>query len=158
MKKFIAVVLSALVMSTPVLAADAQANVQVNGQVIDAHAVIVDSRTLVPVRGVFEQLGYNVSYDADTKTATLERGTSVVKMTAGDTYFTVGDKQITPEVPQQIIDSRFMLPLRAVSEAIGADVSWNADTKTAVIEFSTGLKIADVQTFTSDAVNEITFD
>jgi hypothetical protein len=75
----------------------------------------------------------------------------------GDTYFTVDGKEITPEVPQQIIDSRFMLPLRAVSEAIGANVEWDSETKTAVI--TTGLKIVEVQDFSENTpINEITLD
>ncbi len=155
MKKFLAAALAAVMMTTPALAAQ----VQVNGNVIDAQAVIVEGRTLVPVRGVFEQLGYTVEYDNVTKTATLTRGSSVVSMTMGNTYFTVNGKQITPEVPQQIIDSRFMLPLRAVSEAIGAKVDWDAETKTAIIEYKTGLTVVEIQDFSSDApINEITID
>jgi hypothetical protein len=153
MKKFITAALAAMMMTTPVLAAQ----VEVNGKKIDAEAVIVDSRTLVPVRGVFEELGYTVSYDADTKTATLTKGGSVVAMTMGDAYFTVNGEQITPEVPQQIINSRFMLPLRAVSEAVGANVEWDSETKTAVI--TTGLKVVEIQNFSENTpINEITLD
>jgi opacity protein-like surface antigen len=153
MKRFIAAAVAAVMMTTPVLAAQ----VEVNGKKIDAEAVIVDSRTLVPVRGVFEELGYTVDYNADTKTATLTKNDTVVAMTMGDTYFTVDGKQITPEVPQQIIDSRFMLPLRAVSEAIGANVEWDSETKTAVI--STGLRVVEVQDFSNNTpINEITLD
>jgi hypothetical protein len=156
MTRFITVALAALMMSAPVYAAQ----VEVNGKAIASEAVIVDNRTLVPVRGVFEELGYDVSYDATTKTATLKKdGGSEVVMTLGNTYFTVDGKQITPEVPQQIIDSRFMLPLRAVGEAIGANVDWDSTTKTAKITKSKGLKVVDVQSFGDTAgVNQIKVD
>ncbi len=155
MKKFLAAAIAAVMMATPALAAQ----VQVNGNIIDAQAVIVEGRTLVPVRGVFEQLGYTVDYDANTKTATLTRGSSVVSMTMGNIYFTVNGNQVTPEVPQQIIDSRFMLPLRAVGEAIGAKVDWDAETKTAIIEYKTGLTVVEIQDFSSDTpINEIVLD
>ena len=163
MKKFVITTAAVLMMCMPAAAAQ----VNVNGELIDAQAVIVEGRTLVPVRGVFEKLGYSVEYDANTKTAVLTKGSSVVEMTAGNTYFTVNGENITPEVPQQIIDSRFMLPLRAVGEAVGAKVDWDAETKTAVIERKTGLKIADVQTFPTESestapddipVNEISLD
>lgn len=155
MKKFVAAIISAVLMSTPVLAAQ----VQVNGNMIDAQAVIVDNRTLVPVRGIFEELGYTVDYDNVTKTATLTRGSSVVSMTAGNTYFTAEGKEITPEVPQQIIDGSFMLPLRAVSEAIGVQVDWDAATKTAIVNFNTGLTVVPIQDFSDDEpVNEIVID
>ena len=155
MKKIATALIAAVLMSTPVLAAQ----VEVNGNIIDAQAVIVEDRTLVPVRGIFEELGYTVDYDNVTKTATLTRGSSVVSMTAGNMYFTADGQEITPEVPQQIIEGSFMLPLRAVGEAIGADVDWDADTKTAIVNFNTGLKIVPVQNFGDDEpVNEINID
>ena len=122
--------------------------VEVNGNTIDAQGVIVESRTLVPVRGVFEELGYTVEWDADTKTATLS-GEKTVVIQSGSSVFTVDGNEVTPEVPQQIIDGRFMLPLRAVGEAVGAEVEWNGDTKTVVITKGerehTGLKVGGTQ-------------
>ena len=52
-------------------------------------------------------------------------------MTNGEKSFTLNDEVVTPDVPQQIVEGRFMLPLRAVGEAIGAEVHWDAATKTA---------------------------
>ncbi|MBO5560746.1 MAG: copper amine oxidase N-terminal domain-containing protein [Firmicutes bacterium] len=144
MKRFIAFLCAAVcVMSTSVFAGD----VSVNGNIIGAQTVIVDSRTLVPVRGVFEELGYTVDWDGETKTATL-KGEKTVVIVSGETTFTVDGEVVTPEVPQQIIEGRFMLPLRAVGEAIGADVDWEAETKTVIIttqKKSGGLKVVDVQ-------------
>ena len=121
-------------------------DVSVNGNIIDAQTVIVDSRTLVPVRGVFEELGYTVEWDGETKTASLT-GEKTVIIKSGETTFTVDGATVTPEVPQQIIEGRFMLPLRAVGEAIGAEVDWEAETKTVIIttQRQGGLKVVDVQ-------------
>lgn len=122
-------------------------NVTVNGNPIDIEGTIVDNRTLVPVRGVFEELGYIVDYDQATKTATiLAKGVSV-EMTQGNTYFTLNDKIVTPDVPPQIIDGRFMLPLRSVGEAVGLNVEWDPATKTAKIsgeKAQLGLKIGGI--------------
>ncbi len=141
MKKFICTLLGAMVMTSSVFAAGV--NVVVNDNPIDLEGTIVEGRTLVPVRGVFEELGYSVDWDADTKTATLT-GKTTITMTVGNTYFTVDDESITPDVPQQIIDGRFMLPLRAVGEAIGAEVDWDADTKTASVTKKGGLIVKDL--------------
>lgn len=62
-------------------------------------------------------------------------------MTYGNEYFTVNDENITPDVPQTIIDGRFMLPLRAVGEALNYSVDWDAETKTASISRKTGIKV-----------------
>ena len=142
MKKLLSLIAAAMVMTTAVSAAEG-VNVTVNGVAVDTQGVIVDGRTMVPVRGVFEQIGYTVEWDANTKTATLTKGSDTVEMTQGKMYFTYNGTQITPDVPQQIINGSFMLPLRAVGEAINADVEWDADTKTASLTVSTGLKVAD---------------
>ncbi len=159
-KSLFALVAAALIGVSAVSAFADGVSVSVNDNVIDAQAVIVDSRTLVPVRGVFEELGYTVDWDAETKTATLT-GDKTVVIQSGSTVFTVDGEEVTPEVPQQIIEGRFMLPLRAVGEAIGANVDWDAETKTVIIntngetaveegteettEHKGGLKIGGVQ-------------
>lgn len=143
MKKLLSVMVVSLLMATTAFAAGG-VNVTVNGIPVDMEGVIVEGRTMVPVRGIFEQIGYTVDWDAETKTATLTKGSTTVEMTNGNTYFTLNDTQITPDVPQQIIDGRFMLPLRAVSEALNAQVDWDAETKTASITVATGLKIGNI--------------
>lgn len=131
MKKLFCALLTAILMTSPVMAAGV--NVEVNSNPIELQGTIVDGRTLVPIRGVFEELGYYVDYNANTKTATLAAMNMVVTVTQGNTYFKVNNNIITPEVPPQIIDGRFMVPLRAISEALGATVDWDASTKTAKI-------------------------
>ncbi|GEM_PF-3246468 len=135
MKKLAAVLIAVAAAAVPVMA-DTPVNVVVNGIPAPEKGVIVDSRTMVPVRGVTEQLGFDVAWDADTKTATFTKDVLVIKMTAGEKSFYVNELPITPDVPQAIINDRFMLPLRAMCETIGADVDWDGDTKTANIKVS----------------------
>ena len=136
MKKRIAFALAALMLmsSVPVYAEDA-VNVSVNGTPVtfaDSGAIIINSRTMIPLRGVFEQLGYTVSWDASTKTATLA-GKEIIRITTGSNVFYVGDDREYAEVPAQIINNRLYLPLRAVGEAADMDVRWDPVTKTAYI-------------------------
>lgn len=134
MKKLLSVTFGVLLMSTSVFATEV--NVVVNDKPIEKQGVIIDGRTMVPVRGVFEELGYEVSWDADTKTASLVKETSQISMSDGEAFFMCDGKEITPDVPQQIVDGSFMLPLRAVSEAIGAEVDWDSETKTASVSIA----------------------
>lgn len=138
MKKLIITAITAAIMLTvPAVAAEGDSvTVYSNGNQVKDKGIIVEGRTLVPVRGVFEYMGYDVEWDNSTKTATLtnnNKGT-VITLTNGENSFTVDGKTITPDVPQQIIDSRFMLPLRAIGEAVDAEVEWNTESKTAYIE------------------------
>ena len=128
MKKLLAVV----ALSVNAFAAT-EVNVVVDKTPVEQKGVIVDNRTLVPVRGVFEKMGYTAEYDAETKTATLKKGSDVLKFTAGENYFTYNDKKIETEVPQQIIEGRFMLPLRAIESVEFVGIKWDGETKTASI-------------------------
>ena len=99
----------------------------------DAQPIIVQGRTLVPMRGVFEQMGFMGDWNPHTSTSTLMRSEMVVSVRNGDAFFTVNGRQYYPEVPPQILGGRFMIPLRALSEATGAHVEWNENTRTVVI-------------------------
>lgn len=136
MKKKIALALAAMMFATSVpVYADDEVTVTVNGTTVtfaDEGAVIIDNRTMIPLRGVFEQLGYTVSWDQATKTATLA-GREIIRITAGSNVFYAGDDREYSEVPAQIINNRLYLPLRAVGEAADMEVNWDPYTKTAYI-------------------------
>lgn len=134
MKKLILTAATMLMLTVPAIA-DNGITVFSNGNEVADKGIIIDGRTMVPVRGVFEYLGYNVEWDSNTKTAILTNNEeeTVITLTNGENTFTVNDKEITPDVPQQIVNSRFLLPLRAIGEASGKAVDWDADTKTAYI-------------------------
>ncbi len=83
----------------------------------DVPPVILEQRTLVPIRAVAEALGAEVEWDHATKTATITLDGKVLTMTLGDLIEGM-------DVPAQGIDGRIMVPLRYVSEALGAYVMW----------------------------------
>lgn len=131
MKKFIATALTALIMATPVMANGITVYSNCN-QVADK-GVIIEGRTMVPVRGVFEYMGYQVEWDSATKTALLKNDKTTIMLINGAPSFYVNGKTITPDVPHQIVNGRFMLPLRAVGEALNAQVDWDSANKIAYV-------------------------
>ena len=102
----------------------------------DTRGLIIEGRTLVPVRGVFEELGFNVIWDAETQTAFLADSNYTVKIQKGAGTFTTNTKIITPEIPQQVISDSFYLPLRAIADSIGAETEWDNDNKIAIIHYN----------------------
>lgn len=132
MKKLILTALCLAAMSTAVVA-DEGVSVYSNGKLAADNGIIIEGRTMVPVRGVFENLGYTVEWNNETKTAELKNEENTITIKSGEAAFTVNDNVITPDVPQQIVEGRFMLPLRAVGEAIDAKVEWDNESKTAYI-------------------------
>jgi len=96
--------------------------------------VIVDNRVLVPVRGVFEALGFVPTWNRSTRAATLTRDDYVVVLTIGSYTFTTNGEEFPLDVPPQLIEGRTLLPLRAVLESVGYnDMSWSGTTRTVVI-------------------------
>lgn len=109
--------------------------VEMDGDVIqfDQGAVSVNGRTLVPMRTIFEELDSTVQWTAKTKTITANRGTKKITLVVGSKNATVNGQKITLDVPPQIINGRTLVPLRFISEALGAKVDWNNKTKTVTI-------------------------
>ncbi len=156
MKKLISIIAAAALTTASaatVFAADKAAgtpDVFVNGAEIffdDQPAQIVDNFTLVPARGVFEAMGAKVSWDEEKQQVEVESAdhNTIVRLIIGDSTMKVYDVSglfgallsgqdfkapetpVTLEVPPQIMNDRTMIPLRAISEAIDADVQWDGE-------------------------------
>lgn len=95
--------------------------------------VLKNGTTLVPLREIFEALGAQVKWDQATKTVTAIKGKTTVKLAIGSTQASVGNQQIRLTQAAQIIEGKTFVPLRFVSEALGAKVEWNAQTKVITI-------------------------
>jgi len=99
----------------------------------DAEPQLVEGRVLVPVRGAFEHMGFFVDWISETRTATLENEAFFIQIPADGTTFLVNGEIVTPDVPQQTVGGRLMLPLRAVAEAVGGTANWDSVNRIAII-------------------------
>ncbi len=99
----------------------------------DTPPTIVDGRTLVPLRAIFEALGAEVEWDNATRTATGTRGETVVSVQIDSNIAYVNGEAKELDVPAQIINDRTMVPARFVSEAMGCKVTWYQEEKTAAV-------------------------
>jgi|GEM_PF-2687358 hypothetical protein len=88
---------------------------------------IVNGRTLVPLREIFEALGFKVTWQQDTQQVIGIKGSLNIVLTVGDTTALEGLDKIALDVPPQIIQGRTMVPLRFIAEAAGTYVSWDGD-------------------------------
>lgn len=109
--------------------------VNVNGEYMDfdVPAQIIDGRTMVPFRKIFEALGASVMYDPYGKIAMAYKGTDSMKLAYGDKNIYVNSKVISSDVAPTAIDGRFLVPARIVSEAFGGFVWWDAKNYKVVI-------------------------
>ena len=83
---------------------------------MDQMPVIVNGRTLVPLRAIFEGLGASVEWDDATKTATGIKDGKEIKITINNTTAFVDGSAVTLDVPAQIVNSRTLVPMRKIFE------------------------------------------
>ena len=107
----------------------------VNGtaKTLDAAPIIRNSRTMLPVRFVAENLGATVSWDDATKTVSVKSADTTIEIVIGAATAKVNGAEIALDSPAFIENSRTYLPVRVVAENLGATVSWDDATKTATL-------------------------
>lgn len=89
----------------------------------DVAPVVINDRTLVPMRAIFEALGAQVDWNEDTQTATAVKDDVSIEVTIGGAIIR-NDVQIPLDVSAMLISDRTMVPVRAVSESFGCIVEW----------------------------------
>ncbi len=123
-------------------------SIEIGGKsyIIDAESYIQTSSnsTMVPLR--FVAIAINggsvenadsssiIQWKADTKTAVISTGGSTVEFTAYSNIAVINgvSKAMNNGVEAEIVDGRMYIPFRALGEALGVDVSWDSDTRTAI--------------------------
>jgi outer membrane protein assembly factor BamB len=107
-----------------------QTSVFIDGveQFYEVRPVIVKGTTLVPMRDFFETLGARVDWNGDTRTVKARKGTAETVLTIDQDTAWVNGKSVKLELPPQIIHEKTMVPLRFVSEALGGEVEWKAES------------------------------
>jgi competence ComEA-like helix-hairpin-helix protein len=89
--------------------------------------------TLVPLRGIFESLGATVVWDGATQTVKASKADTQIQLKIGSTTAYRNGQAVTLAVPGKVINGSTLVPLRFVSEALGADVKWDGPTQTITI-------------------------
>jgi hypothetical protein len=145
LKKSIVMLVGLLLFLFAAAPAMAAINVTVDGEALnfDVEPAIVDGRTMVPMRAIFEALGATVEWDAAEQKIiakstddfgfedTMEMWINNPAVTVYG-YRGVG-AEIILDVPPMLIGGRTMVPTRFVAESLGATVNWIGETDTVEI-------------------------
>lgn len=102
----------------------------------DVPAQIIEGRTMLPVRAVFESVGMDVDWDEDTKTVTGKGENTEIEMTIGETTVYVNGEKQEIDVPALIVDGRTLAPVRFVGENAGYNVNWDEVNKQVFLELN----------------------
>lgn len=92
-----------------------------------------NNRTLVPIRFIAEEMGAEVDWDGAEQLVTITQNDTIIKLTIGERRASVNGNWKYFDTSAVIYNDRTMVPLRFISETLGADVDWEAKTKTVYI-------------------------
>lgn len=148
MKKFIKLILVSSVLLTTLIFSNvfaANVEVQLNGEILDftdsegnkVNAQIINDRTMVPLRKIFEELGCKIIWNANTRSVMATKDNKQVVLQIDNreaSKFENGiEQKIKLDVAPMIVNDRTLVPLRFIAESLGKQVGWDASSYTAVI-------------------------
>lgn len=135
---FLALIMVIGIFVIPVNAEDA-VKVLLDGQelIFDVPPQLIDNRTMVPMRKIFEAMGASVEWNGNTQTVTATKDDIMVIMQIDNKEINVNGESITFDVAPQLVDSRTLVPARAVAESLKAKVDWDGETRTVIIKYKT---------------------
>ena len=125
---FVSLCMALVLIAVPVYGAeDRPIRVMVDGAELafDVDPVIEHVRTLVPMRLIFEALGAKVDWDEATRTALAVKGDVKISITIDSAELMKNSKAVALDAPARLIGGRTLVPVRAVSEGMGAKVDWD---------------------------------
>ncbi len=99
----------------------------------DVAPKIVNDRTMLPIRIVAESLGGTVTWNGELQRVTIQKGADVILITIGADTAYVNGTAVKLDAAAFVENGRTYLPLRFVSETLGAQVAWNEAEKTVTI-------------------------
>ncbi len=110
-------------------------SVMLNGEKLtfDTAPMLINDRTMVPMRKIFESLGASVNWDESTQTVTANRGGTIIKLQIDSERMTVDGNEKILDAPARLVGDRTLVPVRAISESLGAAVDWDESTQTVII-------------------------
>lgn len=140
-KLFIIILAIALALSCTSVYARDSITVLLDGQALsfDVEPQIINSRTMVPMRAIFTALGANVDWVEEHRLIIASKNTSIITMMIDKPIMHIGNLEteeqrvVELDSPPVIVNSRTLVPVRAISDALGVGVGWNEETRTVIL-------------------------
>jgi hypothetical protein len=98
-------------------------------------ALVKDGTIFVPLRSMFEQMGATVTWDGASKTVSAQKPGASVKVTVGKNEVVINGESRPLDVPPEMYRGVVVVPVRVMSESLGAYVEWLPDRHICVVRF-----------------------
>lgn len=99
----------------------------------DMPAVIIDGRTMLPMRQIAQELGCEVTWNEAAKQIYVMRGSDIIVFIVDSKAGYENGKEFTMDVPATIVNDRTMLPVRALADALHLNIKWDDPNRTVII-------------------------
>lgn len=124
---------------------DIQVYIDQNRISYDVPPQVENSRTLVPIRKTFENLGADVIWNAKDNSVTIQKETTILKLKLNKKTVLKNGKSITIDVPVKAKDNRTFVPIRFIADSLGYIVKWNNTTRSVLISSGETSELAQEQ-------------
>lgn len=115
-------------------AAEGNTSIYLDGKALEisknAQVQNMNGTIMIPIRVVVEELGFNVNWEKQTRTVTIQQSGNEVKLVVDQSTATVNGNAVALQVAPKLITDTVIVPLRFVSEQLGLTVAWDNQTKT----------------------------
>lgn len=132
--KTLTLALGLVLIISPVALANS-VNILINGTYIKEElSETKKSRTYVPLRLVSENLGFDVSYDDESKEIKVSKADHNLILNLNSDRGSLNGKDLELEEKPYTKEGRTMVPLRFLAENLGLDIAWNQKSQTVIVE------------------------
>ena len=137
-KYLLSLVLVLTLLSANVYAETKEVTVKVNDVLVNSpvSAQIVNDRTMLPMRSIFERIGAKVTWIESEKIIFATKNNLLITMQIDNTIMSVQQiendeiAKIELDSPPFIVNGSTLVPVRAVAESLGCSVKWDPHTYT----------------------------
>lgn len=110
---------------------------RIDAKNINTVPVLIQNRTMLPIRALVEEMGGVVEWDDKTQTVILTAWKQEVIIPIGSNKISVNGISRTFDVPAQIVGDRTLVPVRHL-ESLGCEVEWVSKTRNVIVYYNTG--------------------
>ncbi len=134
-KQILAIILIILLVLPTSAAASSSIGIVIDGKTLslDIEPIIINDRTMVTLRGVFEELGATVDWDIETHQAIIKSDDVEVLVTPDTDNVLVNGRLYILDSPATIVNDRLLIPVRFIAEALGHEVGWDPVNRVVLI-------------------------
>lgn len=129
-----------LIFNSTVFASGISVEIDSKNIEFDVSPIIENSRTLVPMRKIFVELGCEVEWLSESQTVIATKNSKIIALQIGknkiiSTDIETGENVVTEiDTAPQIHNGRTLVPVRVISESLGCNVEWDGESQTVIIK------------------------